>query len=74
MDFDVILDQCLTDLANGQATIESCLMRYPHHAGQLGPLLTVAEQVRAVPSAPAPQPQSLLSTLLSNFHRAVGSS
>lgn len=71
MDFDVILDQCLADLASGQATIESCLRRYPHYAGQLRPLLLVAEQMRTVPAATAlPQRQSLLSTLLARFQRA----
>lgn len=74
-DFDGILDQCLADLASGQATIESCLKRYPNHAGQLSPLLLVAEKVRAMPVAPAlSQRQSLLSTLLAGFFRPAGSS
>ena len=74
-DFDVILDQCLADLASGQATIEVCLKRYPAYAGQLGPLLQVAEKVRAVPaqSTSSPRP-SFLSTLLANSAGTAGSS
>jgi hypothetical protein len=73
--FDVILDQCLADLASGQATIEGCLKRYPAYAGQLGPLLSVAEKVRATPAQSAPSTHaSLLGRFLTDFRGATGSS
>lgn len=73
-DFDVILDQCLTDVAAGLETIDSCLRRYPALANQLAPLLAVAEQVRAVPAASTvPRSSYRLSRLLSDLSGAAGS-
>jgi uncharacterized membrane protein (DUF485 family) len=50
------LDECLTLVEGGQATIAECLVRYPEHAADLRPLLEVALKVRRVPrptSSPA---------------------
>jgi hypothetical protein len=49
------LDECLTLLEKGQATLEQCLARYPKHASDLRPLLEVALEVSRVPR-PASSP------------------
>jgi hypothetical protein len=41
-DFQRILEECLTRLSNGTATVDECLARYPEHAAQLQPLLRTA--------------------------------
>nr|HID14241.1 hypothetical protein [Anaerolineae bacterium] len=52
---DDILDECLTLLQSGQATLDECLARYPDQAADLRPLLEMAIQVRHVPPlAPSP--------------------
>ncbi len=45
-DFESILDECLHDIEEGQATIEMCVARYAQHAERLEALLRVAERVR----------------------------
>jgi hypothetical protein len=37
--YQLILEECLTALANDTATVEECLARYPEHAEELKPLL-----------------------------------
>ena len=32
-----LLDQCLTRIERGEATVESCLAAYPEHAAELRP-------------------------------------
>jgi Tol biopolymer transport system component len=49
------LENCLTMLANSQATLEDCLASYPEHADELRRLLTTVgylEQSRAVQPSP----------------------
>ena len=41
-DLQRILEECLTRLSNGTATVDECLARYPKHAEQLKPLLQTA--------------------------------
>ncbi len=41
-DFQHILEECLTRLSNGTASMDECLARYPQHAEQLKPLLQTA--------------------------------
>ena len=53
-DFDAILDRCLTDVAAGRATIDSCLHRYPAQADRLKALLGIAERARTAPATPLP--------------------
>ena len=48
MTFEDILDLCLDALEHGE-TIEDCLTRYPQHAGELAPLLSLATAVRSAP-------------------------
>ena len=53
--FDLILDNCLDDLASGSA-IDECLARHPEHAAQLRSFLQTAarfERVRNVRPSPA---------------------
>ncbi|HEY76953.1 MAG TPA: hypothetical protein G4O00_12420 [Thermoflexia bacterium] len=48
-DLDHALDESLTLLAEGRATLEECLARYPEHAAELRPLLETALQLRRAP-------------------------
>ncbi|MDO8751640.1 MAG: DUF5667 domain-containing protein [Dehalococcoidia bacterium] len=45
-EFTQVLDQCLDNVIQEGATVESCLQRYPQHAAQLRPLLTTALETR----------------------------
>jgi hypothetical protein len=45
-DWEVILDECLHNVSTRAESIERCLRRYPQHAGQLAPLLQVADRLR----------------------------
>jgi hypothetical protein len=45
---DRVLDDCLTELVGGAASVEDCLSRYPEQADDLRPLLEVAVQVHAL--------------------------
>ncbi len=54
-DVDIVLDECLTLLQSGQATLDECLARYPDLAADLRPLLEMAIEVRRVP-LPASSP------------------
>ena len=54
--FETILDVCVSEIAEGRASLEECLRRYPEHAGQLKPLLSAATtltRARAVVPDPA---------------------
>jgi hypothetical protein len=54
-EFDIILDECLQRLIEGDS-IEACLSRYPEHAAALGPLLRMAwDTLRAVDIRPRPE-------------------
>ncbi len=48
-DVNEALDQSLTLLQTGQATLEECLSRWPKHAEELRPLLKVTLQVYRLP-------------------------
>lgn len=43
-----LLDQCLTRIERGEATVESCLAAHPEHAAELRPVLMTAAAVRSV--------------------------
>jgi len=45
-DLEAILDKCLHDMSTRGESIEKCLQRYPQHAGQLAPLVQVADHIR----------------------------
>jgi hypothetical protein len=45
-DLEAILDECLHGMSTRAETIERCLQRYPQHAGQLAPLIQVADRIR----------------------------
>jgi hypothetical protein len=42
---ETILDTCLDQIEEGQASIDDCLVRYPEHAAQLRPLLMAATKL-----------------------------
>ena len=44
-DLETILDTCLYQIEEGEASIEECLARYPDHAEQLQPLLQAATKL-----------------------------
>jgi len=45
-DLEAVLDECLHDMSTRGESIERCLQRYPQHAGQLAPLIQVADRIR----------------------------
>jgi hypothetical protein len=45
-DLEVILDECLHNVSTRGESLERCLRRYPQHAGQLAPLVQVADRIR----------------------------
>jgi len=45
-DLETILDTCLYQIEEGEASIEECLALYPEHAAQLQPLLQAATKLR----------------------------
>ena len=44
-DLEVILDECLHNVSTRGESIERCLRRYPQQAGQLAPLVQVADRI-----------------------------
>ena len=42
---ELILDTCVTQIEEGQASLDDCLRRYPEYAAQLKPLLTAATKL-----------------------------
>ena len=55
--FDTALDDCMNLLRAGASTAD-CLARYPEHAEELRPLLSLASAVKAVPT-PRPDPAAV---------------
>jgi len=45
-DLEAILDECLQNMSTPGESIERCLQRYPQYAGQLAPLVQVADHIR----------------------------
>ena len=55
-ELELILDSCLSQIEEGEASIDECLARYPEHAAQLHPLLKAATKLaRARDVMPDPQ-------------------
>lgn len=44
-DLETILDVCLNQIEEGQASVDECLARHPEHAAQLQPLLRAATRL-----------------------------
>jgi hypothetical protein len=44
-DLETILDTCLYQIEEGEASVEECLRRHPEHAAQLRPLLQAAKKL-----------------------------
>lgn len=54
-DLETILDICLNQIEEGQASVDECLVRYPEHAAQLQPMLMAATKLaRAREVVPSP--------------------
>ena len=47
--FDTVLDDCM-DLLRAGVGVEDCLARYPEHAEELRPLLSLASAVKGIPT------------------------
>jgi cell division septation protein DedD len=56
--FAEILEECLEAIAEGQASVEECLARYPRHAAHLGELMRLSRGVGELP-LPTPTPETL---------------
>ncbi len=65
-DLEAILDECLHEMSIRGESIESCLQRYPQHAGQLAPLVQVADHIRKSnhPTLSAPAARAIEQRLL----------
>jgi hypothetical protein len=48
IDVESILEECLSQLATGEGTVQDCLAAHPQEAHELRPLLLAAEGMRAV--------------------------
>ena len=48
-ELDSILEQSISQIAEGKARVESCLLAYPAHADELAPLLVVSEELLEFP-------------------------
>ena len=48
-ELDTILEQSISQMADGKARVESCLLAYPAHADELAPLLVASEELLALP-------------------------
>jgi hypothetical protein len=48
-ELDSILEQSISQIAEGQARVESCLLAYPAQAAELEPLLRASEELRVIP-------------------------
>ena len=57
-ELDSILEQSISQIAEGQATVESCLLANPEYADELGLLLLASEEMRAIPK-PAISPEAV---------------
>jgi len=70
-DIELVLAECLAAIEKQQDTVEGCLARHPHLAGELEPLLRLAAEVRAVPAVqPSPTFQQAAVPRLLNLIRA----
>ena len=55
-DLEQVLEKCVAEIERGEATLDECLMRYPEHQLELGPLLLAINRLecaRAIQPAPA---------------------
>ena len=45
-EFEAILETCIDDIAEGEASLEDCLIRYPQYAAEMEPVLLTATYLR----------------------------
>ena len=48
-ELESVLEQSISQMAEGKARVESCLLAYPSHANELAPMLVAAEAMLAAP-------------------------
>lgn len=65
-DLETILDECLHEMGTRGEALERCLQRYSQHAGQLAPLIQVADRIRQTshPRLSVPATQAIEQRLL----------
>jgi hypothetical protein len=67
-DLETILDICLYQIGEGEATVDDCLVRYPDHASQLRPLLHAAAKLsRAREVVPDPSYRTRARSQLNSY-------
>ena len=67
-DLETILDACLNQIEGNKSDISECLVRYPEHAAQLGPLLEAATRLaRGAEVVPAASYRSRARTQLNVY-------
>jgi hypothetical protein len=70
-EFELILDECLTQLVNGASSLDEILARHPEHASQLKPLLQTAMRFRVADELkPAPVFQARARAQLTNYMKS----
>lgn len=45
-DFDIILENCVDQIANGETSLEECLSRHPEYAAELEPILSTTVRLQ----------------------------
>jgi hypothetical protein len=55
-EFDVILDECVDLIANGDTSLEECLSSYPEYAARLEPILITVSCLQEEGRALVPPP------------------
>lgn len=72
-EFEAILEECVDQIASGEASLEECLARYPQYSAQLEPILFTAMLIREEGRAVHPSP-FLRARIRSDLTRAMESS
>jgi hypothetical protein len=61
-ELETIVDECLSAIQSGDATLDSCLSAHPEHAEEIGPLLHIAAHSHSILSPESPRPEFVQST------------
>jgi hypothetical protein len=55
-EFEAILETCIEDIAEGEASLEDCLIQYPHYAAEMEPILLTATYLHSAKDDVRPSP------------------
>jgi hypothetical protein len=55
-EFEAILETCTEDIAEGEASLQDCLIRYPHYAAEMEPILLTATYLHNAKDDVRPSP------------------